>query len=98
MSLISWWLAGFAIRNLQLRLYREGFNTIQLLPSLYDNLIMTDQITTECTKHNFQRLEAGRDQRDPDRLPAGEEGRGRVHLHRWEQRRQAPVSGLPEGE
>ena len=56
---------------------------------------MTDQIITE---HNFQRMEAWRDQRDPDRLPAREEGRGRVHLHRWEQRRQAPVSSLSEGE
>ena len=48
--------------------------------------------------NNFSRLETGRNHRDSDSLPAGEEGRGGVHLHRGEQRREAPVPGLPQGD
>ena len=49
-------------------------------------------------KNNFSRLETGRDHGDFDSFPAGEEGRGGVHLHRGEQRGQTPVSGLLEGD
>ena len=43
------------------------------------------------------RLEARRDHGDAYRLPAGEEGRGRIHLHRREQRGSPRVPGLPQG-
>ena len=51
----------------------------------------------ESKSSSLPRLEVGRDDRSADSLQVGAAGRGRVHLHRGEQRGQARVLRLPRG-